>query len=129
MSLMEKAEDFSIDDEGKGNYVIRTSGIFLPEEYIKQNPQLEEALTNKDSYVEYVSQAMMLIAENLEDQSRDKKIDSVGIWVTFEDDDKIDSSIDLSTMELMKEQHLDLNPYFEFAKMTIQPFYESEIGE
>jgi len=123
---MEKQDDFSIDDKGKGNYIIRTSGTFLPEEYIEQNPQLKDPLSNGDSYVEYVSQAMMLVAENLEDQSKDKKIDSVGIWVTFDDDDKVDSSMDLATMQMMKEHHEDLDPYFEFTKMTIQPFYESE---
>ena len=70
----------------------------------------------------------MLIAENLESQTKDS-IDSVGIWITFDDQEKTESSMDLSTMSMMKEHHEDLNPYFEFAKMTLQPFYESEVSE
>ena len=130
VSLMEKDVDFSLDNEGKGNYIIRSSATFLPEKYIEQNPEYKEAILDSDeSYLDFVSQAVSLMTENLKEETKDKKIDSIGIWVTFEDDKKVESSMDLSVMETIKEFHQDINPFLEFAKMTLHPFYESEVSE
>ena len=49
ISLMEKEKDFSVDDKGKGNYIIRTSGTFLPEEYLEQNPLVKTAIEDDES--------------------------------------------------------------------------------
>ena len=129
ISLMEKDKDFSISEEGKANYIIRTSGTFLPENYLEQEPRYQSVSLDKEDYLDFVSQAAGLIAENLIEQNKNKEIHTVGIWITFTDDEKVDSSMDLSTMDLMVEHHEGLNPYFEFAKMTLQPFYESEVSE
>jgi hypothetical protein len=129
VSLMEKDHEFSVDENGRGNYIIRTSGTFLPEDYMEQNPHLKEVLHDQDAYIDYVSQASMLIAEELQSETKGTPVDSIGIWITFDDDTRIESSMDLSVMDAMAEHHEDLNPFFEFAKMTLQPFYESEVSE
>lgn len=129
VSLMEKEKDFSIDEEGRGNYIIRASGTFLPEEYLELNPLVKSQVSDEEAYVDYVAQAAMLIAEELQRETEETPIDSVGIWVTFDNERKVESSMDLSVMETMKEYHEGLNPFFEFAKMTLQPFYESEVSE
>lgn len=126
---MEKEKDFSVDEDGRGNYIIRASGTFLPEEYLELNPLVKSQIEGEESYIDYVSQAAMLIAEGLQEETKEIPIDSIGIWVTFDNERKIESSMDLSVMEMMKEHHEDLNPFFEFAKMTLQPFYESEVSE
>ena len=126
---MEKEKDFEVDEKGRGNYVIRSSGTFLPEEYMEMNPQIKASVQDSESYIDYVSQAAMLIAEELQTETKDTPVDSVGIWITFDNEKKIESSMDLSVMEMMKEHHEGLNPFFEFAKMTLQPFYESEVSE
>lgn len=129
VSLMEKEKSFSVDEEGRGNYIIRSSGTFLPEEFMEQNPQIRASLEDEESYLDYISQSVMLISEELQSQTGETPVDSVGIWVTFEDGKKVESSMDISTMELIKESHQDIDPFFEFAKMTLQPFYESEVSE
>jgi hypothetical protein len=129
VSLMEKEKGFSVDDEGKGNYIIRSSGTFRPEEFMELNPQIKASLNNEDAYLDYVSQSAMLIVEELKTKTSETPVDSVGIWVTFDDGKKVESSMDLSTMDMIKEYHQDVDPYFEFAKMTLQPFYESEVSE
>lgn len=129
ISLMEKEKDFSVDKDGRGNYIIRSSGTFLPEEYIEQNPSIKKAHDDEESYMDYISQAAGIIAENLQDENPDIVADSIGIWITFDDEKRVESSMDLSTLETIKEYHKGLDPYFEFTKMTLQPFYESEISE
>lgn len=129
VSLMEKEKNFEVDQDGRGNYVVRSSGTFLPEEYLDSNPGIRAQIEDEESYMDYVSQAAGLIAEELRTESKDLSVDSVGIWITFDNERMVESSMDLTTLSMMAEHHEDLDPYFEFAKMTLQPFYESEVSE
>jgi hypothetical protein len=128
ISLMEKDSDFSLNEENKGNYIIRTTGKFLPEEYIqKLGVETEEEFKETD-YLEFIGNAMLVIYDNLMEESKDKKVDTVGVWVTFDDDKTIDSAMDISVIKALEEYHTDIIPAMEFFKMTLQPYYESELS-
>jgi hypothetical protein len=128
ISLMEKDQNFSIDEKGKGNYIVRATGKFKPEEYIQQWSNGEEL--KPEEYKSFVENALMMIYDNMLERAGEDKLDTVGIWITFDDENIIDNAIDLSVLETMGEYGEDgLIPILEFAKMTLDPYYESSISE
>ena len=124
ISLMEKDTNFSIDDKGKGNYIIRSTGSFNPEEYIKTH--LDEEL-NEEEYKFLVENAITVIYDNLMEKQEGRVLDTVGVWLTFDDGEIIENAIDIPILDSMAEfGEADVIPILEFAKMTVDPFYESE---
>ena len=127
ISLMEKEKDFSIDDKGKGNYIIRSSGIFNPENYLK-GEDFEEII-EPDEYMGFIENAISLVYDNLIIESKDQVKDAVGLWITFDDGEKIDNAMDISVLEAIENYGEEgVNSILEFAKMTLQPYYESEVS-
>lgn len=111
VSLMEKDADFEIDDKGKGNYIIRTSGTFNAKEFFsdKEEPDGGE-------YREFIEGAILAVYENL---PIDAEYDSIGIWITFSDGQKIDNSVDLATINSMEDFGVIKSGMLEFIKMTL----------
>lgn len=126
ISLMEKGENFSIED-GKGNYILRTTGTFEPEKYLKDFAFEGKHLKEKE-YKDFVANAIMMIYDSIIDSGDHKgALDTVGLWVVFEDDETIDNAMDISLLESMEKYGEDGTiPILEFAKMTLQPYYEGE---
>ena len=127
VSLLEKPGDFAIDTEGQGNYIMKTTGTFYPEKYLEQWAKGEDP-SEKD-YEDFIHSVFLGIYENLLEQKKDEGFDSVGIWITFEDGEKIDNAMDLSVLESFEQFGEEgVIPFLEFVKMTLQP-NESEISQ
>jgi hypothetical protein len=127
VSLMEKDINFSIDEESKGNYIIRTSGTFNPEKVLED--RTNKFIITEDEYKSFVETAIMTIYEDLLENSTDKKVDTVGIWITFEDGEKIDNAMDISLLEAIEDYGEEgVISILELAKMTLAPYYESEVS-
>lgn len=128
ISLMEKDQNFSIDEKGKGNYIVRATGTFKPEEYLQQWSNGEEL--KEDEYRSFIENALMMIYDNMLERASEDKLDTVGLWITFDDEKTIDNAIDLSVMETMEQYGEEgVIPILEFAKMTLDPYYESSVSE
>jgi hypothetical protein len=124
---MEKDTNFSIDDKGKGNYIIRSTGSFNPEDYIKTHLSGKEL--DKEEYKFLVENAIVVIYDNLIEKQEGKSLDTVGIWLTFDNGEVIENALDIPVLESMAEfGEKDIIPILEFAKMTVEPFYESEVS-
>lgn len=112
MSLMEKDVKLS-EEEGKVNYIIRNSAV------LEVSKLLEEHTI--EDYDEFVSSSSSLIFSELINKKGEQKVDSVGLWVTFEDGLEVDNSIDLSILEdIQKYGADDVDAISEFFKMTVQ---------
>ena len=60
-------------------------------------------------------------------EKNDKHVDSIGVWILYEDGFEIDNSMDLSVLEdLGKYGADDIKPIQEFFKMTIQEYEGQE---
>ncbi len=122
---MERDKDFSIDEQNKGNYIIRTSGTFEPEKYIMENAFAQGM--EQEEYLAFVENAVMMIYDSMIG-SAGSKFDTVGLWITFEDGKTIDNSMDIDILKSMEEYGEEgVIPILEFAKMTLAPYYESSI--
>lgn len=127
VSLMEKDKDFSINENGKGNYIIRATGTFKPEEYLEKwsNEEIEE-----NEYRSFVESAIMMIYDNMLVQAGEEKFDTVGLWITFNDETKVENAMDLDVLKALESYGPeDVIPVLEFAKMTLDPYYESSVSE
>ena len=126
ISLMEKDTNFSIDEKSKGNYIIRTTGTFEPEKYIMEWAFAQDM--DQDQYLEFVNNAVLMIYDNLIENTK-TSFDTVGLWITFDDGHTIDNAMDVDVMITMGEYGGEgVIPILEFAKMTLAPYYESEVG-
>lgn len=124
---MEKDSNFSIDDKGKGNYVIRSSGTFEPEKYIMENAHSQDF--TKEEYKGFVQNAITVIYDSLLNENKEKVFHTVGIWITFDGEETIENAIDIAVLESMAEFGGEgVIPILEFAKMTLDPYYESEVS-
>jgi len=126
VSLMEKDTNFSIDEKSKGNYIIRTTGKFEPEKYIMERAFVQGML--QDQYLEFMENAIQMIYDNLIENAK-TSFDTVGLWITFDDGNTIDNAMDIDVMITMGEYGgPGVIPILEFAKMTLGPYYESEVS-
>jgi len=126
ISLMEKPKDFLVDEEGKGNYIIRSSGVFKVEEYL-QNLD-EDQQVSEDEYEKFLQGAMMAIYDNLLENNAEKSFDTVGLWITYKDGEILENAMDFSVLETFNEFGPDeVVPFLEFVKMTL-PVNESEVS-
>ena len=124
---MEKDNNFSIDDKGKGNYIIRSSGTFEPEKYIMENVSFQDF--DQDEYLSFVENAISMIYDSLLNENKETVFHTVGLWITFEGEDPIENAIDVSVLESIAEFGEEgVIPILEFAKMTLDPYYESEVS-
>ena len=120
VSLMSKDADFEIDEKGKGNYIIKETGTFNAKKFF------EEKEVSDDEYMEFIERAMVAIYENLPKKSG---YDSIGLWITYEDGKKIDSSIEVATLDSMEAYGTVESGMLEFAKMTLDAVeHEGEVS-
>jgi len=126
VSLMEKDKDFSVNKEGKGNYIVRSSGRFLPNEYFKKwGVNIKEDF-DQEEYNFFIGNAITTIYGDLIAESKNK-LDSVGIWITFDDESVVENSMDISILDSIREYGQEgIIPILEFVKMTLQSD-ESEV--
>lgn len=122
---MEKDLESKITEENKGAFIIRASGTFFPEEYLKNNGEEVEGDLSTEEYKGFIGTAISTIYDSLIDKAKNAKVDSVGLWLTFSEERTVESSMDVATLNIIKEYHKDINPIFEFAKMTLDSVYES----
>ena len=117
MSLMEK--DFLKESKikGKTNYIIRYSAFLEIDNYLKNNN-----LTEKEREEFTIDSSKIIFEELIRTQNNGKyNVDSVGLWVRYNDQTEIDNSIELSVLdEIKKYGDKDIDPIKEFFKMTIQ---------
>ncbi|HPI81624.1 MAG TPA: hypothetical protein PK122_00125 [Candidatus Paceibacterota bacterium] len=125
VSLMEKDTENKITEENKAAFIIRSSGTFFPEKYLAENGEDTDADFSLDEYKEFIGNSVSGIYDSLVSQTGDYQIDSMGIWIDFVDGKKLESSMDIATLNSIKEYHGDINPVLEFAKMTLDVAYES----
>jgi len=124
MSLMEKDEEFPTKEKGKLNFIIRSSAVLEVEKYMR----LQGVEDYEDAeYEEFVLKSSQILYEALM-KKNNKSVDSVGVWVKFEDGLEVDNSMDISVLNDIKTYGGgDVQPVQEFFKMTIQED-ESEEG-
>jgi len=117
MSLMEKDDEFPTKEKGKLNFIIRSSAVLEVEKYMRLQgvKECEDA-----EYEEFVLKSSQVLYEALMEKNN-KPVDSIGVWVKFEDGFEVDNSMDISVLNDIKRYGGDdVKPVQEFFKMTIQ---------
>ena len=125
---MEKDATVKIEEASKEAFILKSSGTFLPEEYLLKNGQERELDFSVEEYKEFIQNSIAAIYGDLISSSKNKVTDSVGIWLTFDDGNTVETSMDISTMDLIGGSY-DINPIYELAKMLLDTAYESPEGQ
>jgi hypothetical protein len=128
VALMEKDATVKIEEASKEAFILKSSGTFLPEEYLLKNGQERELDFSVEEYKEFIQNSIAAIYGDLISSSKNKVTDSVGIWLTFDDGNTVETSMDISTMDLIGGSY-DINPIYELAKMLLDTAYESPEGQ
>jgi len=99
-------KDSDVNNDGKANYLKEITGtLVVPEDF----PKNEEAF----------SQILTQIYESLLEENNNS-VDSLGIWIEFEDSTILENAISLDTLNNIKEYSKeDMSPVFEFFKITL----------
>lgn len=121
---MEKDATVQVQEDSKEAFIIRASGTFLPEEYLSQNGQEREDDFSVEEYKEFIQNAIEAIYDNLIQESKNSSANSVGIWLNFDDEKTLETSMDIATLDLIAGSH-NINPITELAKMLLDTAYES----
>lgn len=109
MILKDKAEKLN-----ENNYEVKTTNNLIISDLVKES-------FNEDK----VDELLSLMYEDLIDKSKEYNIDSVGIWITY-DDHIFKNSIKLETLnDMTKYGAEDTIPIYEFCKLTIMDNNES----
>ena len=110
MSLMKTNSD--VDENSKAEYIVKSSGTFniTPNFYSK---------LNKKKKIELTSNLVNTMYEDLLDKTNFNDIDSVGIWINY--NQKIyENAIKINVLSNMKKYGVDnVDPLYEFFKMSI----------
>jgi len=113
MSLMEK--DGDTEEKGKLNFLIRSSAYLEVKNYLKKKKVKEK------EYENFILNSSSLIFEELINKTEKTNVDSVGVWIIFEDGTQVDNSIDISVLKDIEKYGLeDVKPIQEFFKMTLE---------
>lgn len=108
---MEKEDKPS--EKGKDFYIIRSSANLDNIELLYKNYK-------EYKYDDFIFNISNIIFEDLL-KINNKNVDSVGIWITFEDEKIIDNAIDIETLNKIKEYgSKDVEAFKEFFKMTLE---------
>jgi len=112
IALLENKGD--VDSAGKGDFLLRTSGAFEFNEYVKLTyPEADEEDREK-----ILKEACQLIYRDLLEKTHDK-FDSVGVWLTV-GDQVYENSIAIATMEGIQQYGQEgIAPVYELVKMTL----------
>lgn len=108
-SLM-KLEDDSFST-GKAEYIKKASASFnIPKNVLGKNPENDMGIICASMYVDILSKIDR------------KEVDSLGIWVTY-NEEIFENAIKLDTLnDIVKYSVEEINPTFEFLKMTINNY-------
>lgn len=115
ISLMETDKNNPSDEENKKNFISRHTGNLNVDEVI--------SYTDNKEYKDFIFESVSLIYDSLLDinENSKHKCDSVGIWVTFENGEELDNSIQISVLDdIEKYGSDDIEPIKEFFKMTLE---------
>jgi hypothetical protein len=123
LALMEKDPSTEIEDLDKSAFIIRYSGSFLPEEYLNNTEQNGEDISI-DEYRIFIENSLTIIYNTLIDEASNKLVETVGIWLTTDDDKEFETSMDISTLDLIGESS-GTNSITELAKIILDRIYES----
>ena len=115
---MEKEKDFSVNDKAEGNYIVRASATFKPEEYLKEH--YPDVIPSDEEYNLLIESSVHGMYDTLIEQSK-QLYETLGLWITLEDGTVIDNAMDLSVLEAIGQYSDDgVIPVREFSKMTLQ---------
>lgn len=114
MSLMKKDSD--INENSKAEYIKTTTGKFvIPEDFTKNEKGFE--LLTQDIY------------QSLKEKTV-KEVDSVGLWIEFDDSTIFENAISIQTLEDISNYSSEsVIPIFEFFKMTLTINDTSELED
>lgn len=116
ISLMEKSTDFNIDDQQKGEYIIKSTASFSPNEYLQK---INKSDLSTEEYNQYILDSSELIYKNIFENNPDLIVDAIGLWFELESGDKIENAMDLNTLNLIGEYNNEIIPIVEFVKITL----------
>jgi hypothetical protein len=118
MSLMQKDETFVLDENNKGNYIIKSTATFFPDKYLVGKNMLSTIEPN--DYVKFILDSAKMIYDDLiEYKDQAGEIDSIGIWFIFDDNTILENSSDLNILKMIGESNDEITPIIEFVKMTL----------
>lgn len=105
LSLMEKLST----EENQSQCIIKCSATLKANELNINEEDLNETLAESVSY----------IYDDLISQNK-AKIDTIGLWILYDNDQEINNSIDIVVLEDIKKYGTDdVDPFKEFFKMTM----------
>jgi len=103
-------------DGDKADCIIKASTTFDIEKLKNQIIDLD--VSNEDLFYS----SLETIYKNLIDEN-DSIVDSVGIWISFDDGTEIDNSIKMSVLDdMIKYSDGEIVPIVEFAKITFKKY-------
>jgi hypothetical protein len=115
VSLLKKDTNFSLSEEGKGNYIKKATGSFKPEEFFK-NEGIE---IDKDQYHSYIYSLVKSVYDNILIESK-TPADAVGLWFILENGEILENALDIAVLSAMEEYGDNIVPIIEFTKMTLE---------
>jgi len=119
ISLMQKDDKKELTLNNKAKFIIKHSATLNIKNLIEINKEYKNYYDN--DYSEFISESASLIYNDLNNVNKKHKIDSIGIWIIFENGEFIDNSIPTSVLDDIKKYSMDdsINPIKEFIKMTL----------
>ena len=119
ISLMQKDDKKELTLNNKAKFIIKHSATLNIKNLIEINKEYKNYYDN--DYSEFISESASLIYNDLNNVNKQHKIDSIGIWIIFENGEFIDNSIPTSVLDDIKKYSMDdsINPIKEFIKMTL----------
>ena len=122
ISLMQKDKEHVSKEEGKEGFIIKSSATFNLREYFNNHTKDKVEGEKLENFISTLSR---FIYDELLDKCN-HPIDSVGVWITTDDDNICENSMDINLLQKMEEYgEEDVNSIFELIKMTINQ-YESK---
>jgi len=129
ISLMESIKVPDLEKGGKGEYIVRSSAKYNPQEYFKNNYRdlTSDEDLNGELFEKFLASSMDLVFQELKDKTK-QQVDSVGIWIQ-KGPEILENSMNLEFLEAMNQYgNDDIIPIYEFYKMTLQKYDASLVG-
>jgi len=121
MSLMQKDDITQEKNEkiNKSRFIIKCTACLNILEFLQSNNKYKEYYEN--NYDDFIFESVSIVYDNLLiHKNKETKIDSIGLWITFEDGQIIDNSISILLLDDIKTYgDKDVIPIIEFFKMTV----------
>lgn len=121
IALLEKEKVQPKKNKGKTNFIKKSSATIKLQEIFKLQNIGED---------DYEDTTLFIVSQSYNELNKQNKdnIDSVGLFITFDDDTTIDNAMSLKLLEDIKTySQEEINPIEEFFKMTAIGFEEKNI--